>query len=61
MTLPKIALARPLLMVVDDEPPVLKVIERLAGKAGFDVVTCGSGSEAASRPIWRWWISACRT
>src|SRR5438128_8532639 len=33
-------------MVVDDEPPVLKVIERLAGKAGFDVVTCGSGSEA---------------
>src|SRR6059036_3753577 len=46
MTLPKIALARPLLMVVDDEPPVLKVIERLAGKAGFDVVACGSGSEA---------------
>src|SRR5437867_4166460 len=46
MTLPKTALTRPLLMVVDDEPPVLKVIERLAGKAGFDVVTCGSGSEA---------------
>jgi two-component system response regulator HydG len=38
--------ARPLLLVVDDEPPVLKVIERLAGKAGFDVVTCGSGNEA---------------
>src|SRR3989441_5149135 len=46
MTLPKTALTRPLLMVVDDEPPVLKVIERLAGKAGFDGVTCGSGSEA---------------
>src|SRR5437667_11010160 len=46
MTLPKTAVTRPLLMVVDDEPPVLKVIERLAGKAGFDVVTCGSGSEA---------------
>src|SRR3989442_2489276 len=46
MTLPKTAFTRPLLMVVDDEPPVLKVIERLAGKAGFDVVTCGSGSEA---------------
>src|SRR6266566_382044 len=25
--------ARPLLLVVDDEPPVLKVIERLGGKA----------------------------
>src|SRR5438552_1140191 len=45
-TRPKTAFTRPLLMVVDDEPPVLKVIERLAGKAGFDVVTCGSGSEA---------------
>jgi DNA-binding NtrC family response regulator len=38
--------ARPSLLVVDDEQPVLKVIERLAAKAGFDVVTCGSGSEA---------------
>src|SRR5438445_11880021 len=46
MTLPKTAFTRPLLMVVDDEPPVLKVIERLAGKAGFNVVPCGSGSEA---------------
>src|SRR5438552_12171091 len=45
-TRPKTAFTRPLLMVVDDEPPVLKVIERLAGKAGFDVVTCASGSEA---------------
>jgi two-component system response regulator HydG len=40
------ATARPLLLVVDDEPPVLKVVERLATKAGFDVVACGSGAEA---------------
>ncbi|HWF84448.1 MAG TPA: response regulator, partial [Vicinamibacterales bacterium] len=38
--------ARPLLLVVDDELPVLRVIERLAGKVGFDVVSCASGSEA---------------
>jgi two-component system response regulator HydG len=31
---------------VDDELPMLRVIERLAGKAGFDVVSCASGSEA---------------
>jgi two-component system response regulator HydG len=37
---------RPQLLVVDDEAPVLKVIERLAGKAGYDVVTCGDGTEA---------------
>ena len=38
--------ARPLLLVVDDEAPVLHVIERLAARIGYDVVTCGSGSEA---------------
>src|SRR5258706_13230909 len=38
--------ARPLLLVVDDEPAILKIIERLAGKLGFDVVTCLSGAEA---------------
>jgi len=38
--------ARPLLLVVDDEAPVLKVLERVAGRTGFDVVTCGSGAEA---------------
>ncbi len=37
---------RPQLLVVDDEAPVLKIVERLAAKVGFDVVTCGSGSEA---------------
>jgi DNA-binding NtrC family response regulator len=40
------AAARPLLLVVDDEPPILKIVERLAAKAGFDVVACGSGTEA---------------
>src|SRR6266536_1167812 len=37
---------RPSLLVVDDELPVLKVVERLAAKAGFDVETCASGTEA---------------
>ena len=37
---------RPLLLVVDDELPVLRVVERLAAKAGFDVISCASGSEA---------------
>src|SRR5216117_3480489 len=40
------SVARPLLLVVDDELPVLKVVERLAGKTGFDVVTCASGADA---------------
>jgi DNA-binding NtrC family response regulator len=34
------------LLVVDDEAAVLKVIDRIAAKVGFDVVTCGSGEEA---------------
>jgi DNA-binding NtrC family response regulator len=38
--------ARPLLLVVDDEVPVLKVVERLAARTGFDVVTCASGADA---------------
>ena len=38
--------ARPLLLVVDDELPILRVIERLAGKAGYDVVAASSGAEA---------------
>ena len=46
MPLPNAVPARPLLLVVDDEAPVLKVIERVAAKAGYEVVTCGSGSEA---------------
>ncbi len=38
--------ARPTLLVVDDEAPVLRLIERFAAKTGFDVATCESGSEA---------------
>ncbi|HZP49321.1 MAG TPA: sigma-54 dependent transcriptional regulator [Vicinamibacterales bacterium] len=37
---------RPLLMVVDDELPVLRVVERMAAKAGYDVVTCAGGVDA---------------
>ena len=44
MTAPKTE--RPLLLVVDDEIPVLKVVERLAARIGFDVVACASGAEA---------------
>src|SRR5256885_12023482 len=46
MTLPTHVTAKPLLVVVDDEAPVLRVVERLAARIGYDVVTCGSGSEA---------------
>ncbi len=46
MSSPKNATPRPLLLVVDDERPVLKVLARLAGKIGFDVVTCDSGTDA---------------
>ena len=38
--------AHPSLLVVDDEAPVLRLIERLAHKAGFEVMTCSSGSDA---------------
>jgi two-component system response regulator HydG len=43
---PPAGISRPLLLVVDDELPVLKVVERLAARAGFDVVTCASGADA---------------
>jgi two-component system response regulator HydG len=42
----KTAIHRPRLLVVDDELPVLKVVERLAAKIGYDVQTCGGGTEA---------------
>ena len=32
--------------MVDDETPVLKIIERLAAGVGYDVTTCGGGNEA---------------
>jgi len=36
----------PVLLVVDDEPGILKLIERFAQKMGFEVTTAGSGLEA---------------
>src|SRR5687768_11788665 len=44
--MPKPVAARPLLVIVDDEIPVLKVLDRVASKAGYDVMTCASGTEA---------------
>jgi DNA-binding NtrC family response regulator len=38
----------PVLLVVDDEPGTLDVLSRFAGRAGFEVVTCATGSEAIS-------------
>jgi DNA-binding NtrC family response regulator len=37
--------SRPLLLVVDDERPVLRVIERLAAAVGFDVLACAGGGD----------------
>ena len=37
---------RPVLLVVDDELSILRVIGRLGAKAGFEVVTCTSSGEA---------------
>jgi DNA-binding NtrC family response regulator len=45
-TMPKPVATRPLLLVVDDEPAVLKVIERVGARVGYDVVSCGSGGDA---------------
>src|SRR3954470_8077652 len=42
----KAAAVRPRLLVVDDQVPVMRLIERLASKVGFDVEACTSGSEA---------------
>ncbi len=38
--------ARPLLLVVDDDMSVLKIVERLAARIGFDVVACANGADA---------------
>jgi DNA-binding NtrC family response regulator len=40
---------RPLLLVVDDEPGILRLIERFARKIAFDVATAGSGREALQK------------
>src|SRR5439155_18699205 len=46
MPVPKSVATRPVLLVVDDEIPVLKVLERMASRTGFDVVTCANGADA---------------
>jgi DNA-binding NtrC family response regulator len=38
--------APPSLLVVDDEEPVLTLIERVGHNSGFDVMTCTNGSDA---------------
>ena len=38
--------ARPLLLVIDDEPVVLKLLDRLASRLGYEVVTFSGGVEA---------------
>src|SRR5262245_56368112 len=43
---PTLTLTRPLLLVVDDDQPVLRILERIAGKIGFEVITCSSSAEA---------------
>ena len=42
-------LAHPVLLVVDDEPGIVKLIERFARKIGFEVATAASGREALQR------------
>lgn len=41
---------RPRLLIADDEPSVLQVLERLGDRAGYDVVSC-DGGEAAVRAL----------
>jgi two-component system response regulator AtoC len=41
--------AKPVLLVVDDEPGILRVIARFARKMGFDVAMAGSGQEALEK------------
>ena len=38
--------SQPILLVVDDEPGILRLIEKFARKIGFEVVTAGTGHEA---------------
>lgn len=39
---------RPVLLIVDDEPVVAAVVQRLAEPVGFDVVVCASAAEATT-------------
>jgi DNA-binding NtrC family response regulator len=40
---------RPVLLVVDDEPGIVSLVDRFAQRLGFDVVTRGGGREALAR------------
>ncbi len=44
---------RPRLLVVDDEPSVLRVIQGIAARIGFEVETCASGRDAVDTLIKR--------
>jgi len=37
------------IMAVDDEPDITKLIEKILKKAGYNVVTCNSGTEALEK------------
>jgi CheY-like chemotaxis protein len=39
----------PRLLVVDDEPPIVRLVERFARSEGFEVVAATGGSEALAR------------
>jgi DNA-binding NtrC family response regulator len=39
---------KPLLLIADDEPSVLQVLQRLGGKLGYEVMACQNGTEAIS-------------
>ena len=41
--------SKPVLLVIDDQEPVLDIIGRFGKDAGFDVVTCATGTQALER------------
>jgi DNA-binding NtrC family response regulator len=45
--------ATPRLLVVDDDAPILALVERVASQTGFDVTTCGGGTDALRSVIRR--------
>lgn len=45
----RFTIARPKLLVVDDDPQVLQVIQRFGENAGFEVTSCYGGQEALDR------------
>jgi DNA-binding NtrC family response regulator len=44
-----VTLSKPVLLVVDDEPGIVRLIDRFARKLGFEVDTAGSGREAMAK------------